>query len=76
MQIPIPTSSALTNRTREALEQRESNGERFDLFYAFPGGETDRWQPAVFQNNAWVQTPGTHGYHSSSTPMIAFIRSR
>jgi len=35
----------------------------FDHFYGFLGGETNQWDPAIYQDLTRIETPHTPGYH-------------
>ncbi|MDX2935529.1 arylsulfatase [Streptomyces ipomoeae] len=54
-------------------------GEGFERFYGFSGGETDQWQPTLFEGNKAIRTPGREGYHLSedlADRLIADIREQ
>ena len=42
---------------------RWPNGQGFDEFYGFLGGETNQWAPAVYHNQNRVETPDDPDYH-------------
>ena len=51
----------------------------FDKFYGFIGGETNQWDPAIFDGNTRVPTPKTEGYHFTTDmtdQAINWVRSQ
>jgi arylsulfatase A-like enzyme len=44
---------------------RWPTGDGFERFYGFIGGETNQWQPTLFDGTERVPTPGEPGYHFS-----------
>ncbi len=42
---------------------RWPNGLGFDYFYGFFGGDTNQWNPNLFENNKPIRTPYFKGYH-------------
>ncbi|MFV0254034.1 MAG: arylsulfatase [Beutenbergiaceae bacterium] len=54
-------------------------GEGFEHFYGFLGGETDQWNPTIFQNTSRVETPDKAGYHFSvdiTDRLINYVREQ
>ena len=54
------------------------SGMGFDYFYGFMGGETDQWQPYLFQNNRqifpWVGKPGYNLTTDLADEAISYMR--
>jgi arylsulfatase A-like enzyme len=54
------------------------SGMGFDYFYGFMGGETDQWQPYLFQNNRqitpWVGKPGYNLTTDMADEAISYMR--
>ena len=51
----------------------------FDKFYGFIGGETNQWDPAIYDGNTRVPTPKTEGYHFTTDmtdQAINWVRSQ
>jgi arylsulfatase A-like enzyme len=42
---------------------RWPTGDGFDRFYGFLGGETNQWQPTLFDGTEPIPTPDEPGYH-------------
>ena len=50
----------------------------FDHFYGFLGGETNQWDPAIYQDLTRIETPHTPGYHfmtDMTDKAIAWVQS-
>jgi len=54
------------------------SGMGFDYFYGFMGGETDQWQPYLFQNNRqitpWIGKPGYNLTTDMADEAISYMR--
>ncbi|HMF19330.1 MAG TPA: arylsulfatase [Gemmataceae bacterium] len=58
---------------------RWPTGDGFERFYGFIGGETNQWQPTLFDGTERVPTPGEPGYHFSediTARVIAYMREQ
>ena len=58
---------------------RWPTGDGFERFYGFLGGETNQWQPTLFEGTAPVPTPVDPNYHFSedlTTKTIAYVREQ
>jgi arylsulfatase A-like enzyme len=58
---------------------RWPTGDGFERFYGFIGGETNQWQPTLFEGTSPVPTPDDPAYHFSedmTSRAIAFIREQ
>ena len=45
------------------FDQWPTGGGGFEYFYGFLGGETNQWDPAIYEGTTPVETPRTAGYH-------------
>ena len=58
---------------------RWPTGDGFERFYGFLGGETNQWQPTLFDGIEPVPTPDEPGYHISedvTARVIAYVRAQ
>jgi arylsulfatase A-like enzyme len=58
---------------------RWPTGDGFERFYGFLGGETNQWNPTLFEGTSPAETPDDPGYHFSedmTTRAIGFIREQ
>ena len=55
------------------------SGMGFDYFYGFMGGETDQWQPYLFQNNRqifpWIGKPGYNLTTDMADEAISYLKA-
>ncbi len=45
------------------FDQWPTGGGGFEYFYGFIGGETNQWDPAIYEGTTPIETPKTEGYH-------------
>ena len=58
---------------------RWPTGDGFERFYGFLGGETNQWDPTLFEGTSPVPTPDDPNYHFSedlTTKTIAYMREQ